>query len=151
MRIKALLVILLMVCAPAMASDNKTPRPPTQWKPIVGFSVQGARTFVDVNSLEKTKTNDSEYVKGDLLISIEQGQETEIDGKKVMSKALVKTLIVECNKGLVAVVRDLYFNVAIPKREDKPLGGLLYVSSASSVKPLEKTSLLYKTFCPVYL
>lgn len=152
MKIKILFMLLLLICISAIGSDEKIPRPPVDWKPVLGFSSPTSKAFIDTNSLERIQTDTAEYVSGDLLISLNEPKRMKTsNGKTVLVRSLVKTVLVDCTSGLIAPLSDLYFEVAMPTRQHKPLGGFEYPVNDNQVQSLEKSSLTYKTFCPVYL
>lgn len=150
MKSKLLPILLLVVCVSAIGGDDTT-RPPTNWQPIMGLSVPNSKAYIDANSMSKISSPNAEYVTGDILLSSDQGKQMKKNNKVVVVKGLVKSILVDCTNGLIAPLVDLYFDVPKPSRQNMPVGMHEYPDDGSQVSPLEKSSPIYKTFCPIYL
>jgi hypothetical protein len=46
---------------------------------------------------------------------------------------------------------DFYFDVEKPTRLNKPVAGMEYPTKIEGAEVLSKSSLIYTTFCPVYI
>ena len=135
-----------------IAWAQQTPRPPVNWQPIIGPKVPGVKFFIDTNSLKTYQEKNEKYNSGEILVSYDSNVEVSVGSKKYMVKSLVKSLVIECDTGLMVPVLGLYFSQPKPLRTSKPITGIEYSKDISkTVVILKKNTSLYHALCPVYI
>ena len=153
MRLTHGLLILLLPIVVLAGSDNEKqiPQKPTNWVPIYGFKHPTSKAFVDSNSVSrKLSESGGDYGSGGILLVANEPVPVTLAGKIIFAKSIVKHLVVDCKSGLMAPAVDFFFAIELPTRQDKPLGALKY-SNLTGVEEIPKSSLIYKTLCPVYI
>jgi hypothetical protein len=148
------LTILLcsVISSSALGDEEKIPKKPNNWQPIYGLNVEGQKAYVDANSLTTHSVDSGEqYNYGEVLISSEEILDITVGQKKLKVRSMVKQMVIECKSGLMAPVYDLYFDVSMPTRIDKPIAGTEYMDVKIDSRTLPKDSILYKTLCPIYI
>ena len=147
MKFRLFLLALVMCFVATASTQEQVKRPEVIWKPVFGYKNPHSKAYVDINSLDE----DGEFVSGALLISFNDSATTMIKGKPLVLKSVVKHIVVNCEKHYLVPVMDFYFDVEKPTRADKPLAGAEYPANIEGALALDKTSPIYKTFCPVYI
>jgi hypothetical protein len=141
-------ILLFIICIIAFAEEAQLP---TDWRPIIGYESSNSRGYVDVNSFVKNISDDNIYVQGIILITINDPPEVVINDKNIIVKSLVKHISVECTNRYLIRITDFYFSVVKPGRDDKPFGGYKYLAAPEDSTVLNKSSVIYQTFCPAYI
>ena len=150
MRLRIFL-ILLVTCFFAIADEQQIPRLPTNWKPIIGYKAPYSTAYYDANGFERTIKEKNEYVSGSLLVVSHESIPTVVEGKSVNLKSIAKHIIVECSSRMMIPIMDFYFDVEKPTRLNLPIAAFEYPEQVNGPTVLDKNSLIYKTFCPVYI
>lgn len=147
------LLILLLPIVVLAGSDTETqiPRKPTNWVPIYGFKHPASKAYVDSNSvIRRAGESGGDYGSGAILLVSDEPAPVTLAGKTILAKSIVKHLVLDCKLGILAPAVDFFFAVELPTRQDKPLGALRY-NNLSGVEEIPKSSLIYKTLCPMYI
>ncbi len=155
--LRIFVLVLMLIGAISFAAsvvqgaDEK--RKPTNWQPIVGFKSMGGKAFIDANSLNTTVMDPhNKYNTAEILISFDSLTGVEVGGKKYQVRSMARSLVIECESGLLAPVFDIYFVEQMPNRDSKPVAGLQYPTNVKlTATTLSKRSILYSALCPVYI
>jgi hypothetical protein len=132
-------------------SEKQIPQKPTNWVPIYGFIHPTSKVYVDSNSVSrKLSESGGDYGSGGILLVSSEPVPIPLAGKIILVKSIVKHLVVDCKSGLMAPAVDFFFAVGLPTRHDKPLGAIRY-NDLKGVEEIPKSSLIYKTLCPIYI
>lgn len=125
----------------------------TNWQPIYGFNYNGAKTFIDLNTLKNSYSNpEEEFSSGSILIVSAEPKEITIDGKTYSARSAVKYIMVSCKYGIMLPIYDLYFASTNPTRAETPVIGYKYTGDAKKLAiQLTKSSPIYTTMCPKYI
>lgn len=150
MGLRLFILFLISICIIAVAAGPESP-PEIKWKPILGYINSTTSAYVDVNSLNKTYLEKSEYVNGAILVVSITPMTIEIEGKQFVIRSVVRHLVVDCSTRYMLPTRDFYFSIEKPTRMDRPLAGYEYPAKSEGIEILNKESLIYITFCPIYI
>jgi hypothetical protein len=146
-----LFLLLPIVVLAGSESEKQIPQKPTNWVPIYGFKHPTSKAFVDSNSVSrKLSESGGDYGSGSILLISAEPVPIPLAGKIIFAKSIVKHLVADCKSGLLAPAVDFFFAIDFPTRKDKPLGALKY-NDLTGVEEIPKSSLIYKTLCPVYI
>jgi len=151
--VKLFLLFLLLPIIVLAGSDGEKPIPqkPTKWVPVYGFKHPTSKAYVDLNSLtRKTSESGGDYGSAGLLLVSPEPVPVPLAGKTILVRSIVKHLVMDCKTGVLAPAIDFFFAVAMPTREDKPLGALRY-NDLTGMEEVSKSSLIYLTLCPTYI
>lgn len=151
MKLFLLFLLLPMVVLAGGDSEKQIPQKPTNWIPIYGFKHPTSKAYVDTNSVSrKLSESGGDYGSGGILLVSPEPVPVPLAGKVIFAKSIVKHLVIDCKSGLLAPAVDFFFAVELPTRQDKPLGALRY-NNLTGVEEIPKSSLIYKTLCPMYI
>lgn len=151
MKARTLLMLLLVCVAAIGAEETQVLRPETKWQPIFGYKDTYSKAYADVNSFERTTTEKGEYVSGAILIVSNKPVAITVEGKQVVVRSIVKHMVVDCSTKYMLPAMDFYFDVEKPTRLNKPVAGFEYPTKIEGAEVLSRSSLIYTTFCPVYI
>lgn len=151
MKLFLLLLLLPIVVLAGSESEKQIPQKPNNWVPIYGFKHPTSKAYVDSNSVtRKLSESGGDYGMGGILLVSAEPVPIPLAGKIIFAKSIVKHLVVDCKSGMLAPAVDFFFAEAMPTRQNKPLGALKY-NDLTGVEEISKSSLIYKTLCPVYI
>lgn len=138
-----------------LASGKSRPVPGTQtnWQYVIGADGPGFKIYLDKNRYDKVQADKhSILAAGDILFSYDKPRKMDDGTHEFMAQSVVKTIMVECNAGILAPLSDLYFEEAMPTRDSKPIGGVEYPPNpAETATQVPKSSAVYTTMCPTFI
>lgn len=142
---KYLLFYLLtaMTVTSTMAADGNNS---IQWLPVFGIKNQTLKMYFNQQSYIRVGDSEGHYGQGDVLLVFEQPTETILNGKKVIARSMVKSIVVNCKTAVAAPIADYYYSVDTPRKDEVALGIIRYNVEASA-EQISKKSSLFITFC----
>ena len=148
-----LIAILVLILSSIIVTTNVVSGPvPIQrdWQPVIGISPDAPfKTYYDRNSIQVNEEENGNYTSGTLLIVSKEPVIIQINNKPVPTRSLMKNYVVVCETGLSLAYSDYFFNVPMPTPMSTPVASV--TRGLESAEPLSKDSIIYHTFCPVYI
>lgn len=122
---------------------------PTNWQPVYGVHYPGGKVYFDANNIQKSE--DSPFVTGALLLTLNSEGEINTGKKVVQVRSVIKILVMSCANGQTHSVFDIYFDTPMPTTTDKPITVFKYSSNGTGNRfTIPGDHPFYKAFCPKY-
>ena len=143
-----LFLFVLLIASISVFSQSQ--RKIVQWIPLAGWTHPTVKAYIDRESTWHDEESDYGYG----IILLVNPVAAEIDngfGKKILVKSIARYLVADCANGVIAPLKDFYFNGAsLPLLTDKPLSAIDY-SGKLDIKPISKKSPIFLALCPNYI
>ncbi len=132
-----------------VANGNEITTTP-DWRPIYGYVSEIATAYIDDNHIVKIQSENHNYVRGAVLISLNEEMPVAADDKTYKFKSIIRHIVVNCKSGAYAPVANFYFSVSKPTEKDIPVLAVKYEQKDENVGNLRKESPIRMAFCPIY-
>jgi hypothetical protein len=151
-----IIILISSIIFPLIVSSIEPPIPQKEvnWQLIPGSNIPGIKSFIDVNNtITFGDDEDNKFNLVNVLFSYNFPTQMMINGKEMIIQGIVKILLIECNSGLVAPMKDYYFVEKSPMIKTKPIGGLTYSEDVrrSGAFTIDRNTTLYNALCPTYI
>jgi len=138
---KLTLLFLLLVSITSSAGKVKLDN---KWIPVIGYKHSTTKLFYDHSSMSRSKANIGSI---GLLMTSTKPMNIVVDNTPLVTRSIVKYLVMDCDSGLMAPASNYYYTVAMPTNKDKPFAVYTY-ENMSGTEQVKKSSLIYGLICP---
>jgi hypothetical protein len=123
-----------------------------KWQKIVGWKHPEVVAYFDVYSLRRDTSDGRDFGYGMILFHRDYPVEVTVQGNTATATDFARYFIVDCDKAMIAVVTEYYFNLNhLPLITDKLVYAVDYSEQTPEPKDISKSDPVYKTLCPKYI
>lgn len=123
-----------------------------QWQKMIGWKHPEVTAYFDVLSLKRDTSDGKDFGYGMILFHRDYPVEVTVQGKTAIATDFARYFIIDCDKTMIAVVAEYYFNLTrLPLITDKLVYAVDYAEQIPEPKDISKSDPIYKTLCPKYI